>query len=144
MGRIAASYEIFISAPSHMCSSWVWLIFSVQLVKQWHLHIGFVMLCVLSYFKFPLNYFYFLILKMPLVSSLKCFWSLMCLSYIATRFCFGASQEYPSTVIYDFLHPSCVEQFLPQLAGALEAQLSGFRVNEERLDRQCHMNVAQC
>lgn len=55
---------------------------------------------------------------------------------IAAGFCFKASQEYPSTAIYASLHPSCAEQFLPQLPGAGEAQLSGFKVNEVQLDRQ--------
>lgn len=55
---------------------------------------------------------------------------------MAVRICFKASQEYPSTVIYALLHPSCVGQFLPHLPGVLEAELWRFKVYKEQLDGQ--------
>lgn len=69
----------------------------------------------------------FMILNMPLVSSLKCLYYSLFPNVFAIDGkcfrCFKASQEYPSTVIYALLHPSYVEQFLPHLPGALEAKL---------------------
>lgn len=95
MGRIAASHKIFLLVLSHICS--IWFLSFIHIFCSINKAVAFIWrFCDPTGFKFPVSCFHFTILKMSLVSSLKCFYCSFSPDVVdCNQLCFKAIAQQP-------------------------------------------------